>query len=122
MTELPDLLTSREAADALGITLDAVLARIEEDRLDAVRLPSGRYRIQRDCLKGRPPVRVSLAGLPDWLRPGQVAELCRVNRGTPSEWAKAGLVPHAVTPKGGHVRISRLVVERLLNGELGGDR
>lgn len=123
MVDLPDLdlLTSREAASVVGITVDAVLARIEQDRLTAVRLPGGWYRIHRACLEGRPPARVDLAGLPEWLRPGQVAALCRVDRNTPVEWAKAGLVPHRATA-GGHARFSRRVVERLLNGELGGDR
>jgi predicted site-specific integrase-resolvase len=119
VADLPTLLTSVEVAALEGITADAVLARIEQDRLPAVRLPGGRYRIQLRTLQGEAPARVSLAGMSEWLRPGQVARLCRVNYNTVSGWARDQGLPSRITD-GGHRRFARRVVEQLLNGELGG--
>ena len=50
MTSLPDLLTTREAADALGVKPVTIRRWVQKDLLTAVVLPSGRLRFQRDAI------------------------------------------------------------------------
>lgn len=53
----------------------------------------------------------------DYLTPGEVAVLFRVNSKTVARWALAGRIPSVVTP-GGHRRFPREHIEKLLKGEV----
>lgn len=55
-----------------------------------------------------------MPNLPDLMTPGEVALVLRVSPKTVSRWCKQGRVQHCLTA-GGHRRIPRSEVERLLN-------
>lgn len=109
-----DLLTIAEAADLEQRGTEAILARIHNGILPAVRLPGLVYRIHKADLTGAPREPVRLDGYPEWLRTGQVAPLFRVHADTVRGWATRGELP-AITTVGGHHRIHRRTVEQLLN-------
>jgi len=48
MTSLPDLLTTQEAAIALGVKPVTIRRWVRKDLIEALRLPGGRLRFRRD--------------------------------------------------------------------------
>lgn len=53
---------------------------------------------------------------PEFLTPGEVARLFRVDPKTVTRWANGGRIDHVRTP-GGHLRFPELAVRALLTGD-----
>lgn len=52
----------------------------------------------------------------EWLKIGELAEIFRVDVKTAGRWCELGKVPGAIRTPGGHWRIPRSEVDKLLKG------